>query len=292
MLRLTARAKINWSLEVVGRRPDGYHLLDMLMQSVALADTLTAEKADALTLQVEGAPELDTEDNLVFKAARLLRAKADSDLGARLTLIKRVPSGAGMGGGSADAAAALVGLDRLWNLRLPEETLLRLALRCGADVPFLLRGGLARVGGVGERLTALPGARELSLVVVQPCAGLSTREVFGDFDALAPEDAPKGRTDAAQAALLAGDLRALDACAGNALQSVSEAKRPEIGAAIAALRECGAAFSRMTGSGSAVFGAFANEDEAERAYRAMRLRWPKTWLTRTAAEGIAVEEIG
>ena len=154
MLRLTARAKINWSLDILGIRSDGYHQMDMLMESVALADELTLLPAETLTLTAQGTAVPAGEDNLIVKAARALQTATDCHGGAQFVLTKRIPTGAGMGGGSADAAAALVGLNRLWNTGLTEAELRAIGLSVGADVPFMLGGGLARVGGIGEALSS------------------------------------------------------------------------------------------------------------------------------------------
>ena len=286
MLRLLANAKINWTLDIVGKRDDGYHYMDMLMGSVALADELTFSPADVLTLTMPGRQTLPVDDNLIFKAAHALRDATGHSGGAAITLHKHAPIGAGMGGGSADAAAALIGLNALWQTGLTPEMLQSIGLTVGADVPFMLTGGFARVRGIGEQLQPLPHIPRVPLLVVQPCQALSTKEVFTAFDAQSGIVHPM--TDLAQEALLAFDLPALSQFAGNVLQPVSEAKRPQITEAIAALHACGAGFATMTGSGSAVFGAFDNEQRAVLAYRALHKRWRKCWLTHTATEGITV----
>ena len=280
---LTARAKINWTLDILGRRADGYHQMDMLMSGVELADRLWIEPADDLTLQ----DALGFEDNLVLKAAHLLRQTTGCTQGARMRLEKHVPVGAGMGGGSADAAAALMGLNRLWSLDIPADELNRLALALGADVPFVMAGGTARVGGIGEQIQPLPSLPRVALVVVQPCSALSTREVFQAFDAL--PDVRHPQTDEAIQALYARDFARFGSCAGNVLQQASEVKRPQIVEAIAALDASGAQFAAMTGSGSAVFGAFADEQAAARAYQALHRRWKRTWLTSTSEQGVSFE---
>ena len=231
MLRLQARAKINWTLDVLGKRPDGYHELDMLLQSVTLHDTLTLAPADAhsaeLTLEMRGWPRVRAnERNLVLRAARALGEAAGVVRGARMTLKKRIPVGAGMGGGSADAAAALVGLNELWGLNLPAGDLERIGLTVGADVPFCVRGGLQRAGGVGEALRPLDAPRTIWLVAVQPCRGLSTRDVFGSLRADGLDARHRPDNDAAVAALRAGDLEALAAAMGNALAPAAAALRP------------------------------------------------------------------
>ena len=287
MLRLKARAKINWSLDIVGVLPNGYHRMEMLMSSVELADTLTISLADTLALSLSNAPDLPMERNLVLKAARALQQATGCTIGATMTLLKQTPVGAGMGGGSADAAAALVGLNELWHLRLSMAELQAIGLTIGADVPFMLAGGLARVGGIGESITALPQTLPVALVAIQPCQALSTPEGFAAYDHLAKVTHPD--TDRAESALLALDWATLSQAAGNVLAQASEQKRPQIPEAIAALQACEADFAMMTGSGSAVYGAFASDDAAQAAHRLLRKRWHKCWLTQTSPVGVTFE---
>ena len=207
MLKTHANAKINWALAIEGRRDDGYHEMDMLMQSISLHDTLTFEESDALSLSVNGAAPVWDDKNLVCRAAELLRRETGCRRGAAIALEKRIPARAGLGGGSADGAAALRALNRLWALHLSEERLLELGLSLGADFPFCLTGGLQRVRGIGERLTKLRANVSPELILAMPDEGLSTGAVFQAFDAAqAPRRADM---DAAQAALLSGDYARL-----------------------------------------------------------------------------------
>ena len=212
-----AHAKINWSLGVLGRRTDGYHDLDMLMQPLALSDELVFESSRWLSLSVDGAPAPSGEKNLVLRAASLLCDATGKQRGARITLVKRIPTRAGLGGGSADCAATLLALNRLWNLKLSMRSLLALGARLGADVPFCLSGGLAHVGGLGEKITALPGAPSIPLAMVTPGGGLSTPAVFREFD---DGGDPFGALDASAlaAALCAGDLDRAQSLSLNSLE--------------------------------------------------------------------------
>ena len=260
-MRIAARAKINWTLDIVGKREDGYHLMDMLMQPISLADDITLLPQEELTLSVSGFPRVNPgPENLALRAAVLLKQVTGYTGGASIHVHKRIPVGAGMGGGSADAAGVLAGLNRLWGTGLTQAELETLGLQLGADVPFCLRGGLQRAQGVGELLTPLPCGGLYWLVVIQPCPGLSTKEVFSRFSLEACEGKPD--TQGAAEALAQGDWRRLCACLGNVLQAVSAELRPEISEAIAALRAQGAAGAWMTGSGSAVFGLFTSAPAA------------------------------
>lgn len=278
---IRANAKINWTLDTVGVRADGYHLLDMLMQSISLHDTLTIEPAAELTFSADGATRVpQDESNLALRAALTLRQHTGTARGAMIHLHKRIPSGAGLGGGSADAAAVLQGLNTLWNLNLPQETLLQIGLTLGADVPFCLTGGLAHVQGIGERIEQLPCVRVYHLVVIQPCRGLSTPQVFRALDGM---DVSASRPDTAQAlsALTGGSLTLLADSLGNTLQPVAVSMRPQIRQAGSCLREHGARAAQMTGSGSAVFGVFATAAAARTAYTALSRRYPHCYLTQT-----------
>lgn len=284
-MRVVARAKINWTLDIVGKREDGYHLMDMLMQPVELADELDLAAADELMLSVDGYPRVKAgPENLALRAAQALREQTGYRGGASIRLHKRIPVGAGLGGGSADAAGVLAGLNRLWETGLTQQELETLGLQLGADVPFCLRGGLQHAQGVGEALTPMACGGMYWLVILQPCPGLSTREVFGRFRLDARENRPDTR--AAAAALAAGDWRALCRSLGNVLQEVSAEMRPEIGEGIAALREQGAAGAWMTGSGSAVFGLFTRAQTAREAQEKLRRRWRSCFMTHTCQESL------
>ncbi|MCL2812528.1 MAG: 4-(cytidine 5'-diphospho)-2-C-methyl-D-erythritol kinase [Clostridia bacterium] len=290
MLRLHARAKINWTLDVLGKRPDGYHNLDMLLQSVTLQDTLTIQPAAELSLETTGWPKIRVDErNLVLRAAQALIQTTGTKLGARIRLEKRVPMGAGMGGGSADAAAALLGLNKLWDLRLTHEALERIGLSIGADVPFCVRGGLQRAGGVGEVLHPLETPRVLFLVAVQPCRGLSTKDVFAALrlEDIAPVHRPNN--DRAMVALKAGDLPGLASAMGNVLEPVAANLRPEIQGCVARIRATGAIRAQMTGSGSAIFGVYATERDARAALGALRCVYRNIWVMSTAKEGVVFE---
>lgn len=285
-MRVLARGKINWSLDILGRREDGYHLMDMLMQPVALADEVTLLPADKLSLTVENCPWLTTgEDNLMVRAARALQKAAGVSCGAAMTLKKILPSGAGMGGGSADAAAVLAGLNELWQTGLSQAELEAVGLTVGADVPFCLRGGLCRVTGIGEEIRSLPCDKNFWLVITQPCRGLSTRAVFEayahDPHALRP------LTDEAEAAFAQGKILPLKTCLHNVLEPVSRQMRPPIGQAVDLLKANGALTALMTGSGSAVFGVFLNAADARKALSA--LPWPTRFMTHTCHESLVFQ---
>lgn len=278
-MQIEARAKINWALEITGRRADGYHLLDGVMQPLALSDTLLIQEADTLSLTIEGAALSSGEDNLVLRSARALQAYTNTHKGAKIHLVKRIPMGAGLGGGSADAAAVLKGLNAFWQLNLPMDALLSIGVKLGADIPFCLLDAPMRAQGIGEILTPVPCGRIFPLVLIQPCEGLSTKEIFTAYH---QENPRGGSVEGVMEALKNGDLALMEKSAVNMLQTVSVLKKPVLKMAMDALYASGASFARMTGSGSVVFGAFETDAAAHAAYEALKDQYPVCILTKTA----------
>lgn len=270
---------MNLALEVLGKRGDGYHEIATVLQAVDLFDRLTMETADILSLHADD-PELPTDDgNLVMRAARLLQKTAGIEKGARLRLQKRIPVAAGLGGGSSDAAATLLGLNRLWGLRWPRARLHELAVELGMDVPFFLGTGRAVARGRGERLQALPGGGGYALVLVNPRTPLSTREVYGRVPAGWHAE-PTG-TERVIEALRRRNVAALAAALTNNLERVVEPVLPVIGRMKAALLAAGALGAIMSGSGPTVFGLARSLDHARQVRsRVSRAGWA-CWAVRT-----------
>lgn len=281
-----AYAKINWTLDVLSRRPDGYHELDMLMQSVSVFDTVIVEPAQPLRFTCSR-QDLVSKDNLVFRAAQALQQFAGIRPGASIELVKAIPIAAGMGGGSADAAAALLALSRLWQIELTETHLRDLALYLGADVPFCLFGGTMRVQGIGERLERVPLGQTMWLVVLQPCEGLSTRDVFESLEVSRIEKRPDNH--AAALALADGDVHALAVAMGNVLEPVAMRLRPQIAQGIRDLQQAGALVAQLSGSGPVVFGLFENQHLAQRAYAQLRAKWEMCRLLSTYPRGVELD---
>jgi 4-diphosphocytidyl-2-C-methyl-D-erythritol kinase len=261
-LTLTAHAKVNLALRITGRRADGYHLLDMVNVSVALGDTLHLTRREEGISLAGGGETPQGPDNLVWRAAECLLRDFPGH-GVRVALEKRIPSQAGLGGGSADAAAALWGLNALWGLGLSLEALQAYGLDLGADVPYCVQGGPMRVTGVGERLQALPHAAPLYLALAKPKEGLSTAAVFAAYRMHPPLRQPD--LDRTACALLEGDLAALAAARGNSLEEAAVALCPAIGQTLAALDRTGPICRGMTGSGSACFGLYGRAEAAAAA---------------------------
>lgn len=250
-----AHAKINLFLNVLGRRPDGYHALCTIMHAIDLCDTVFLEPAKEISVSANVALP---ERSAARRAAEAYQAAAGTE-GARIHIHARIPPEAGLGSSSADAAAVLRGMQALYGA-LSDAALLVLAARIGADVPFCLTGGCALCEGIGERITPLP-AMPLDLLIVKGTRGISTKALFESLVLPLPE----GDAGAAVAALRAGDKRALAQRVYNALAAPASRFAPETMEFAARLRACGAQAACMTGSGSAVFGIFASHAEAERA---------------------------
>lgn len=270
-----ARAKVNLCLHVTGRRGDGYHLLDSLVVFAETGDRIDAEAADDLSLTVtgpKGAGLSAGEDNLCLRAARSFGLSR----GARITLHKHLPVASGIGGGSADAAAVLRGLSRLWQVALPDAAAL---LRLGADVPVCLAGRPARMRGVGERLDPVEVLPPAWLVLVNPGIAVSTPEVFRGLERRDNPPMPETLPVFADTPALAAFLRAQR----NDLEAPARHIAPVIGDAIAALTDQpGCLLARMSGSGATCFGLFAAEAAAQAAADQLRGRQPGWWIQAAA----------
>ena len=285
---LEAYAKINWSLDITGVREDGYHYMDMLMQPVSLADEISLEPASSLSITTGGwPPSRADESNLAYRAALTLKNLSGYPGGVRIHVQKRIPIGAGMGGGSADAAGVLYGLNQLWNTGLTGDELEKLGLTLGADVPFCLRGGLTRTTGIGETLQSCDYLYNYWLIVIQPCPGLSTARVFSLWK---QQSGSHPDTCKALHALETGNLDLLCSSIGNVLQPVSETLRPEIAQCCSDLKTEGAQTALMTGSGSAVFGVFRSARDARKAHGKLSSRYKSVFLCHTQHDSIRILE--
>lgn len=274
-LRELAPAKINLFLHVTGRRPDGYHLLDSVVMFAGAADELSVEPAEDFTLSITGpfAEALAGEsDNLVLRAGRALARWEGMAPAAQLTLEKNLPVASGIGGGSADAAAALRLLSRFWNLDIPRPDLLAIAARLGADVPVCVASRPVRMGGIGEVLSEAPVPPRCGIVLVNPGISLGTPDVFrarsGEFsapNALLPEAWMTAATMSRDLSRLRNDLEpaAISLC-------------PEIAGVLGAIRETfGCHLARMSGSGATCFGIYPDVETARAA--ASSLARPGWW---------------
>lgn len=267
MLTVKAPAKINWSLFVLDKREDGYHNIVSLLQCIGLYDVIDFELSDDLIL--ESSLDLPCEQNLVYKAAILLRDYSGTKNGARITLKKEIPSGAGLGGGSSDAAFTLMSLNKLWELGLDNGELKLLGNKLGSDVPFFFDGPLALAEGRGERLTSLPVARSHVLLLVKADCSVSTSWAYGELGragkgdmALTKIDNKINNIQFIYGAVAAGDLSGIARSARNDFEYAVIRRYPVIGTVKEQLLKSGAVMALMSGSGSAVFGLFEDENRA------------------------------
>ncbi|NLO36629.1 MAG: 4-(cytidine 5'-diphospho)-2-C-methyl-D-erythritol kinase [Clostridiaceae bacterium] len=280
----SAPAKINLSLDIVGQRPDGYHLLATVMQSIDLSDRVTLtvlrqnEHAEAIRVRSTQTDLPRDSRNTAFRAAALFCDAADLDLrpgtgiGLHIDLEKHIPVAAGLGGGSSDAAAVLLALDALFPGRVTAGERDRLALQVGADVPFCLHGGTVLCEGIGERLTALPAWPGLPVLLCAPASPLLTRHVFAAYRENRCQPGPD--TAAVLRAVQTRNLKALADSTANVLEAVSMFLLPQLATIKDALLACGAEMAQMSGSGPAVFGLFASEEACREAADRLRQRLP------------------
>ena len=292
-MKIEAYAKVNFTLDVYGTRPDGYHALRSVVMPISLADTLEIETT------ADGSITSDAgyDDDLCVKAARVLRSQISnlksqiSDFGARgsdfgaqvgvsIHVTKRIPAGGGLGGGSADAAAVLRALNELWELELPLPELAEIGAQVGSDIPALVLGGAVLMEGRGERVQDLRlKTGDLNLVLVNPGVHSSTREVYAACRAR--EKDASSPTDAMVAALKAGDFAQIVAAPSNDLQAPAVKLHPEIADALTSLRTAGATGVTMSGSGSCVFGFAPDSATAERISADLNFRGLQSWPVTT-----------
>ncbi|MBO6161670.1 MAG: 4-(cytidine 5'-diphospho)-2-C-methyl-D-erythritol kinase [Eubacterium sp.] len=259
-----AYAKVNLGLDIVGLRGDGYHLVKMIMQTIDLFDVLTFQPAErpGIFLKISEKSTIpDVADvptdgrNLIVKAAgRILEKTGIPEAGVEILLEKHIPMAAGMAGGSTDCAAALRGVAELMELDLGEKELAEIGVSLGADVPYCLMGGTALSEGIGEVLTPLPALPPCGFLIVKPEFGASTKEVYGAYDRLMPEEIRHPDIDGMTEALKQGDLSGVAARLGNVLEPVTVAMHPQIRTIEDLIRRSGVKDTIMTGSGPTVFG--------------------------------------
>ena len=297
-----AYAKVNLSLDIVGRREDGYHLVRMVMQSLDIADDLVFERLDTPKIEVllngnvGGGSEMNSEatsgdknlgrvpldeDNLIYKVARLMLEqhvwKRQPDAGVRITLTKNIPIAAGMAGGSSDAAATFRGINELFEVGLLDKDLMDMGVTLGADIPYCIMGGTALSEGIGEELTRLPDLPDCYFLVAKPPISVSTGEAYGGYDKLiseieASEDKGKKKVkspdvDGQVDAIYSGDLQGVADRFLNVLEYVTAENHPEIKELERIMLEGGAINSMMSGSGPTVFGMYDSLEAAEASYR-------------------------
>ena len=271
-------AKINLSLDVLGRLPDGYHSVKMVMQSLSLFDLVIVDRASrgiSISTSCKFIPH--NQKNIAYKAAELFFRKAKTDAGAKILIHKNIPVSAGLAGGSGNAAAVLCALNTLYNFPMSEKELFDAALELGADVPYCIKGGTCLAEGIGEKLTPLSPLPQFPVVLVKPDISIATAEIYKKIDfednVLHPD------TNAVLTAIETKNFDLLFANMRNAMQSVTEKMCPEISAICENLTDLGARASLMSGSGPTVFGIFEDDIAAKKAFDCLSKSYSKTFLT-------------
>ena len=266
-IRLKALAKINLGLDVLRRKEDGYHEVKMIMQTIHLHDQIHIRKIeeDEIRIRTNLYYLPNNENNLAYKAAKMLKDEFNLPGGVSINLKKVIPVAAGMAGGSSDAAAVLFGMNKIYSLKLSMQELMERGVKLGADVPYCIMRGTALAEGIGEKLTKLPAMPKCHILIAKPPINVSTKFVYENLHAndLKPEDHPP--VDVQIEALKEGDLEKLVANMGNVLERVTVPEYPVINEIKQMMLDCGALGSMMSGSGPTVFGIFTGYAKAKEA---------------------------
>lgn len=269
-IKLKARAKINLGLDVVRKREDGYHEVRMIMQMINLYDKITLRQRTepGITVSTNLSYLPVNEDNLVYRAAKMLMDEFQVSGGLEIVLQKYIPVAAGMAGGSSDAAAVMVGVNRMFHLGLSKKQLMERGVKIGADVPFCIMRGTALAEGIGEKLTTLPAMPHCSLVIAKPKVHVSTKFVYGNLKADEITEHPD--IDGQVQALRDNDLEQIVAKMGNVLETVTIPAYPVIDKIKQTMMRHGAMGAMMSGSGPTVFGVFEREEQAKEVCRLLK----------------------
>ena len=279
-MKIKANAKINIALDVVGKREDGYHLLKMIMQTVDLYDVIEITKIDSDIKLICNKPYVPIDErNLAYKAAKLFKETYNIEDGVSINLIKNIPVSAGMAGGSTDAAGVLKLMNRIFNINASDEELRALGLKLGADVPYCINGGTALCEGIGEKITQLKPFNDKIVVIVKPPFGVSTKEVYKDFDLSKVIFHP--RTEDIIRAMENDDIHFVSNNMKNLLENVTLRKHRVILNIKESMRSYDALGTMMSGSGPTVFAFFDDMLKAQICYDEMKKKYKDVFLSRT-----------
>lgn len=288
-INLKSRAKINLSIDVLGKREDGYHIVEMIMQTIDLYDKLkiTEIEENSILIKSDSVDIPLNKDNIMYKAASLLKYEFNIEKGVEIYIEKNIPVAAGMAGGSSNAAAVLVGLNKLWNLGLSEERLKDIGLKLGADVPFCITGGSALAEGIGENLSNIKGINEdVNILVCKPDIFVSTKEVYKSLNM----DKVKRRPQNVKLikALKKEDIKFISENMVNVLEEVTSLKYTEIGQIKDIMIKNKALGSMMSGSGPTVFGLFDNKDCAIKAKEELMAKYNQVYIVKSSNKGVEI----
>ncbi len=286
-ISVKAPAKINLFLDITGKLPNGYHEIKSVMQTVDIFDYVKISKSDCITVTCSD-ESLNGNENIAFKAAKLFLDCTESNSGAKIEIDKRIPKQAGMAGGSAHAAAVLFGLNKIFDEPLSEEELCKLGAKCGADVPFMIKGGTMLAEGIGEKLSSAPEIPDCWLVIVKPDISMSTPESYKYYDEHGLCELEHPKTDDFLSFLEEGDLSSVSEKLYNVLEHTVE--DPVIGEIKNELLKLGAIGSMMTGSGTAVFGIFNSVQKAVAARNNLSEKFGLVYLSRPTKTGVQIDK--
>ena len=279
-MKIKAYGKVNISLDVVGKREDGYHLLSMIMQNIDLDDEIEDEKQECgIILECNKSYVPVDNRNLAYKAAEIFKERYDIVDGVKINIEKNIPVSAGLAGGSTDAAAVLKVMNKLFNVNATEEELMELGLKLGADIPYCIHGGTALCEGIGEIITPIKPFRDKIVVLVKPAFGVSTKEVYKNFNLEKVKQHPK--TAEIINAIENDDLNFVASNMKNLLENVTLRKHKILIKIKEEMNACGAINSMMSGSGPTVFAFFDDMLKAQRCYEKMKENHREVFLTRT-----------
>lgn len=282
-INLKSRAKINFSLDVLGKRDDGYHEVEMIMQEINLYDNIYISKRKDNKIQIATNCEYipTNASNIVYKAADKLRKTADISKGVNIYIDKKIPVSAGLAGGSSNAAMVLKGLNKLWNLKLDRKELMNIGEDIGADVPFCILGGTALAKGKGEKLITIKSPiKNIWIILAKPPISISTVEVYQQLD-LSKISNSRPNTAGLIDSIKDGNIYGISENMGNVLESVTEVKYPIITEIKRKMMEYNCLGSKMTGSGPTVFGICKNYERAKSAYEHLSLIYKQTYMVQT-----------
>ena len=288
-ITLKSRAKINLSIDVLGKRQDGYHLVEMIMQTIDLYDLIEINEKDNDQITIKSTSDeipLDC-NNLVYKAANLIKKTFNINKGVEIHIKKNIPVAAGMAGGSSNAAAVLVGLNKLWNLNLSNQQLEKIGLKLGADVPFCINGGAVLASGIGEELTPIKGlTKDVCILVCKPDLFVSTKEVYECIDSKDIDKRPNNKF--LIECLKNEDTRQLAENMFNVLEGVTMDKHPVIQQIKDIMTNNRALGAMMSGSGPTVFGLYENREDAVKCKAILEKQFKQTFVVACEEKGVEV----
>ena len=288
-IELKSRAKINLSIDVLGKREDGYHLVEMIMQTIDLYDIINITENDIDEININS-NSLDiplNKNNIVYKAAEVLKERFNIKSGLNIFIQKNIPVAAGMAGGSCNAAAVLVGLNKLWNLKLSEKQLQEIGLTLGADVPFCISGNAALAQGIGEELTYIKGLpKDTSILICKPNLFVSTKDVYQGLDLDNIKDRPDNKL--LIKCLEEGNIKLLSENMVNVLESVTSKMHEEILDIEKIMLDNNALGSMMSGSGPTVFGLFEKEEDAIKGKEKLLKKYNQVYVVRSSERGVEI----